>query len=284
VSACRSFTYRTFRDLGERLDFPHQRSDFDRLVAFSFISPTTGGAGQRGQAYERGYAMHQLLRRALGTARPDSIRRAHQVLEERYRQIADGGDFVARLEQMYHAAQLDAAGVVAEWAALMDQGLAAGRYDRCRAMITLLGDLPVEEADRSRLTYRVARADIGLGRWAEAEALLDALPGGSAHATLLRAELAEAAGEHYGLQICAETKLRAGTIYPILARLERVGWVRSSWEDPAAHVAEGRPRRRYYKLTDEGAERARDALKRAERSRIKLRAGALRSGAPGVSW
>jgi hypothetical protein len=50
---------------------------------------------------------------------------------------------------MYRAAQLDAAGVVAEWAALMDQGLAAGRYDRCRAMITLLGDL--------------SRADIGLG-------------------------------------------------------------------------------------------------------------------------
>src|SRR5215469_18278965 len=101
---------------------------------------------------------------------------------------------------------------------------------------------------------------------------------------VLRALLADPAGEHYGLQICAETRLPAGTIYPILARLERAGWVRSSWEDPAAHVAEGRPRRRYYKLTDEGAELARRALERADRSRIKLRAGALRPGAPGVSW
>lgn len=100
---------------------------------------------------------------------------------------------------------------------------------------------------------------------------------------VLQALLADPAGKHYGLQICAETGLLAGTIYPILARLERVGWVRSSWEDPAAHVAEGRPRRRYYKLTDEGAEQARDALERAARSRIKPRAGALRSGAQGVS-
>jgi hypothetical protein len=30
-------------------------------------------------------------------------------------------------------------------------------------------DLPAGEAERSRFTYRVARADIGLGRWAEAE-------------------------------------------------------------------------------------------------------------------
>src|SRR5215469_7298223 len=101
---------------------------------------------------------------------------------------------------------------------------------------------------------------------------------------VVQALLADSTGEHYGLQICAETKLPAGTVYPILARLERVGWIRSSWEDPAAHVAEGRPRRRYYKLTDEGAERARDALERVERSRVKPRAGALRPGAPGVSW
>ena len=51
--------------------------------------------------------MHQLLRRALRSARPDSIRRAHQTLEQRYRALAAGGDFTARLEQIYHAGQLD---------------------------------------------------------------------------------------------------------------------------------------------------------------------------------
>jgi len=64
---------------------------------------------------------------------------------------------------------------------------------RCWALITLLADLPAGEAERSRFTYRVASADIGLGRWAEAESLLDSLPAGSAHGTLLLAELAFAA-------------------------------------------------------------------------------------------
>lgn len=100
---------------------------------------------------------------------------------------------------------------------------------------------------------------------------------------VLRALLADPLAEMYGLQLCAETGLPAGTIYPILARLEQVGWVRSSWEDPAAHVAEGRPRRRYYQLTDDGAEQARGALERADRSRARWRSAALRPGTPGMS-
>jgi hypothetical protein len=194
LGACRSFTYRTFGYLGQRLDFPHQRSDFEKLIAFSFISPATSSSDDREGAAET-YSMHQLLRRALGSARPDSVRRAHQVLEERYRELAAGGDFIAQLEQIYHAGQLNSVQGAAGWVAVMDRCLAAGRYDRCRALITLLADLPAGEAERSRFTYRVARADIGLGRWAEAESLLDSLPGGSAHGTLLRAELAFCRGD-----------------------------------------------------------------------------------------
>ena len=36
---------------------------------------------------------------------------------------------------------------------------------------------------------------------------------------VLRALLADLAAEHYGLQLCAETGLPSGTIYPIVARL-----------------------------------------------------------------
>lgn len=100
---------------------------------------------------------------------------------------------------------------------------------------------------------------------------------------VLRAMLEEPAAEHYGLQLCGETGLPAGTIYPIVARLEHLGWVVSIWEDPAAHVAAGRPRRRYYRLTDDGAEHARDALARAYRPRTQPRAGLLRPDAPGMS-
>jgi len=49
--------------------------------------------------------------------------------------------------------------------------------------------------------------------------------------------------------------------------------VESSWEDPARHVAEGRPRRRYYRLTGEGAPQARDALARVRRPGRQARYG-----------
>jgi DNA-binding PadR family transcriptional regulator len=39
-------------------------------------------------------------------------------------------------------------------------------------------------------------------------------------------------------------------------RLERAGWVRSRWED-VDPVIEGRPNRRYYRLTAEGVVQAR---------------------------
>ncbi len=78
---------------------------------------------------------------------------------------------------------------------------------------------------------------------------------------VLRAMLAEPTQEMYGLQIGQAAELPSGTIHPILARLEGCGWLESRWEDidPAK---EGRPRRRYYRLSAEGAECARTALAR----------------------
>jgi DNA-binding PadR family transcriptional regulator len=43
-----------------------------------------------------------------------------------------------------------------------------------------------------------------------------------------------------------------GTLYKALSRLEEFGLLTSRWEDAAAAV-EGRPRRRLYELTGEGA-------------------------------
>jgi DNA-binding PadR family transcriptional regulator len=86
---------------------------------------------------------------------------------------------------------------------------------------------------------------------------------------VLRALLAEPAGEMYGLEICARAGLPSGTIHPILARLERLEWVTSRWEDVDTR-AEGRPRRRYYQVTADGAERARVALAGAATSATAL--------------
>ncbi len=89
---------------------------------------------------------------------------------------------------------------------------------------------------------------------------------------VLRELLAADSGERYGLELSAAADLATGTLYPIMARLEQAGWVESSWEDPARHVAEGRPRRRYYRLTRDGADLASAALAKADRARARRRA------------
>ncbi|WP_433798956.1 PadR family transcriptional regulator [Actinomycetospora sp. CA-084318] len=60
----------------------------------------------------------------------------------------------------------------------------------------------------------------------------------------------------WGFEIGRATGLKAGTIYPILARLVAAGWVEDVWEDPEVGRAEGRPPRRYYRLTTTGRARA----------------------------
>jgi PadR family transcriptional regulator PadR len=95
---------------------------------------------------------------------------------------------------------------------------------------------------------------------------------------VLRAMLAEPTREMYGLQIGQAAELPSGTIHPILARLEGCGWLESRWEDidPAK---EGRPRRRYYCLSAEGAGYARTALARVHTPRALL--SRLRPGMAG---
>ena len=60
-------------------------------------------------------------------------------------------------------------------------------------------------------------------------------------------------GNAYGLDIVARTGLPSGTVYPTLGRLKRKALVRARWEDQRVADREGRPRRRYYELTGEGA-------------------------------
>ena len=69
-------------------------------------------------------------------------------------------------------------------------------------------------------------------------------------------------GTNYGLEIVAETGLPSGTVYPGLGRLKRSGLVRARWEDQRIAEAEGRPRRRYYELTADGAEALADGTER----------------------
>lgn len=84
---------------------------------------------------------------------------------------------------------------------------------------------------------------------------------------VLQVFLSDPARRRYGLELCEETGLPAGTVYPILARLEGAGWLETHWEDPGARSDEGRPRRRYYTITRDGAESARQTIARTQSSR-----------------
>src|SRR6059058_1267535 len=87
---------------------------------------------------------------------------------------------------------------------------------------------------------------------------------------VLAALLGEPEREVYGVEIGERAGLRSGTVHPILARLEGAGWLQSRWEDIDPR-AEGRPPRRYYRLTADGAHAAGSALARAHRPSSALR-------------
>lgn len=99
---------------------------------------------------------------------------------------------------------------------------------------------------------------------------------------VLREFLADPAAEMYGLELCKAVELAPGTVHPILYRFEEIGWLESRFEEIDPSDA-GRPRRRYYRLTPDGAELARDALARVhkpQRQQVGLRPGL----AGGATW
>jgi DNA-binding PadR family transcriptional regulator len=76
---------------------------------------------------------------------------------------------------------------------------------------------------------------------------------------VLQTLLAEPGAEMRGTEIAAAARLRSGVIYPVLARLERLGWLESRWE-AVDELGARRPARRCYRLTGDGMQQAEDAL------------------------
>ena len=68
----------------------------------------------------------------------------------------------------------------------------------------------------------------------------------------VRAEMA-------GAELMRSARVSSGTLYPILLRFEKAGLLESRWEEEVPELL-GRPRRRFYRMTQNGAQVARDAL------------------------
>ena len=80
---------------------------------------------------------------------------------------------------------------------------------------------------------------------------------------VLGALLSSGRVELSGADIARATNLASGTLYPILFRLERAGWLESRWEEEDPRAL-GRPRRRLYQVSALGARNARAAVKDLE--------------------
>jgi PadR family transcriptional regulator, regulatory protein PadR len=82
---------------------------------------------------------------------------------------------------------------------------------------------------------------------------------------VLRQFLYDPSAPQYGLELSAACGVKAGALYPILARLEDDGWLEAEWED-INEALEGRRRRRYYRLAAFREVEARELLAAAAAS------------------
>lgn len=94
---------------------------------------------------------------------------------------------------------------------------------------------------------------------------------------ILEAAADRGSGGVYGFSLARDlagesgaTKLVGhGTMYKALDRLRREGLLESEWEDPGLAEADGRPRRRFYRITVAGSQALATADSR-DGSRLRL--------------
>lgn len=81
----------------------------------------------------------------------------------------------------------------------------------------------------------------------------------------------------WGLEISKLTGLKTGTVYPILERLESLGWLTSEWEITQERNG---PRRRTYQLTPEAYQEMRDLTEKLSQAHNDLKSWnlAIRQG------
>lgn len=92
---------------------------------------------------------------------------------------------------------------------------------------------------------------------------------------LMKVFIAQPREWRYGYDLSRETSLKSGTLYPILMRLNKRGWLETRWVEPEAP---GRPPRHMYRLTADGLRSAREfvAAKEARAPRRRAAYGASR--------
>jgi PadR family transcriptional regulator PadR len=78
-------------------------------------------------------------------------------------------------------------------------------------------------------------------------------------AQVIKIFLADPTRERYGYDLMQVTGMQSGSLYPLLARFEAAGWLTTGKEDIDPR-AEGRPARRFYRISAAAVPAARQQL------------------------
>ena len=128
LSACRAFDEDLYIKLGAGCHFQASSANFDILTSFSFVWKEP----QRG---EKWYRIHDLLRRLDADRDNEKARRAHEVLEQHYRELGNAA------EAIYHANRLDWERGVKEWVEVFEEALRLSRYGECESLLAVRSEL-----------------------------------------------------------------------------------------------------------------------------------------------
>jgi len=85
---------------------------------------------------------------------------------------------------------------------------------------------------------------------------------------ILESLLVRPADWRHGYAISQATDIASGTLYPVLMRLEKQGWLETRWEELGKESHVGRPPRHLYRLTSEARSWAREELEDARARKI----------------
>jgi tetratricopeptide (TPR) repeat protein len=125
LSACRTFDWKSFQHLGNKLGFAPFRARFDTLTGLSFVRPAGEGS----------FLLHSLIRRFLGGSNAEHD--VHQAWLEYY-----SGDGESVADAIYHQYFLDTPAAEHSWAEAFREAMRTGAHTRCSALLNVRRDLP----------------------------------------------------------------------------------------------------------------------------------------------
>ncbi len=174
MSACRGFNADLFYEMGQALKFNAQRADFDLLTEFTFVWNLEKEA-------QGTYQIHSLLRRLFRESIDNFVLETHKFLLFYYGKQFEEGNALAVADVIYHLNRLEyfnadndndlSIGKASRklWTETFDDALRLTKFDLCRALLDVGGELFINDAfDSARFSESKAEYYSRLSLYREA--------------------------------------------------------------------------------------------------------------------